>query len=76
MSGIKNGRLDQYGKVYNLNGIGGESVKLFHPLNHTHKLYLHADIIDDVVFIKLHEAVDWSTAREERLVRGGRRTRG
>ena len=29
MSKIKNGGLDQYGKVQNLNGIGGERVKLY-----------------------------------------------
>ena len=29
MSKIKNGGLDQYGKVYSLDGIGGESVKIF-----------------------------------------------
>ena len=28
MSKIKNGGLDQYGKVYSLNGIGSERVKL------------------------------------------------
>ena len=28
MSKIKNGGLDQYGKVYNLNGIGGEMVNV------------------------------------------------
>ena len=27
MSKIKNGGFDQYGKVYSLNGIGGERVK-------------------------------------------------
>ena len=27
MSKIKNGGLDQYGKVYSVNGIGGERVK-------------------------------------------------
>ena len=27
MSKIKNGGLDQYGKVYSLNGVGGERVK-------------------------------------------------
>jgi len=29
MSKIKNGGLDQYGKVFSLDGIGGESVKIF-----------------------------------------------
>ena len=58
MSKIKNGGLDQYGKVYALNGIGGKRVNLEHVSQSITRPQLHEVHTDtyDAVSLKREEA--------------------